>query len=181
MATKHGNGKKLKQKGIKIRTRRGGIKHKRRLKVNFSLLGNNAAGIKAKKESLEANINIFKKPSCITLQETKLPKNSNFQVGNYQVFQKNRNGTGGGLLTAVDPDLDPVQIATRNEEAEILTVQIYLNNQKLRIINAYGPQDDDIQQSKLNFWLGIEEEIISAKEESCMIIIQMDANAKVGR
>ena len=181
MATKHGNGKKLKQKGIKIRTRRGGIKHKRRLKVNFSLLGNNAAGIKAKKESLEANINIFKKPSCITLQETKLPQNSNFQVGNYQVFQKNRNGAGGGLLTAVDPDLDPVQIATRNEEAEILTVQIYLNNQKLRIINAYGPQDDDIQQSKLNFWLGIEEEIISAKEESCMIIIQMDANAKVGR
>ena len=110
------------------RTRRGGRKHKSKYKFKFSLLGNNSAGLKAKKDSLEAIIGIFNQPSCITLQETKLAKNTHFQLANYQIFQKNRNGSGGGLLTAVDPNLNPVQVATKNEEAEILTVQIQLNN-----------------------------------------------------
>ena len=129
---------------------------------------------------MEANIEVFKKPSCITLQETKLSKNTQFKLAHYQVFQKNRNGAGGGLLTAVDPSLNPVQITSSDPEAEILTVQIEINNRKLRIINAYGPQDDEIQQVKLNFWLGMEEQIISANNSNCMILIQMDANAKVG-
>ena len=72
-------------------------------------------------------------------------------------------------------------IASKNEEAEILTVKLQLKDKKLRIINGYRPHDDDLQQNRLNFWLGLEEEIISAKSESCMIIIQMDANAKVGQ
>ena len=164
----------------KQKIRRGGLKHKPK-KVKFSLLGNNSAGLKSKKDSLEAIIRTLKNPSCITLQETKLAKNANFQLANYQVFQKNRNGSGGGLLTAIDPNLNPMLIASKNEEAEILTVQIELNKNKLRIINGYGPQDDDTQQNRFNFWSGLEEEIISAKSESCMIIIQMDANAKVGR
>ena len=74
-------------------------------------------------------------------------------------------------MTAVDPNLNPVQVATKNEEAEILTVQIELNNKQLRIINAYEPQDDDSQQNRQNFWLGLEKEIISGKSESCMIIM----------
>ena len=56
-----------------------------------------------------------------------------------------------------------------------------LNNQKIRVINGYGPQEDDNNQNKLNFWMGLEEEVLSAKSESCMVMIQMDANAKVGR
>ena len=170
------------EKNRKInRIRRGGKKHKSKFKTYFTLFGNNTAGLKNKKDSLEANIDIFKKPSCITLQETKLPKYTNFQLGDYQIFQKNRNISGGGLLTAVDPVLNPVLLESRNEEAEILAVQIALKDKNLRIINGYGPQDDDPQQIRLNFWLGLEEEIISAKHENCMVIVQMDANAKVGK
>ena len=33
----------------------------------------------------------------------------------------------------------------------------------------------------LNFWLGLEEEILAAKNENCLVIVQMDANAKVGK
>ena len=72
----------------KNRKRRGGKKHKRKQRTYFSLLGNNAAGIKAKKESLEALIEVFKKPSCITLQETKLAKNTYYQIPNYQALIK---------------------------------------------------------------------------------------------
>ena len=180
MANEHGKARKS-NPVAKQKTRRGGIKHKRKHTRTFSLLGNNSAGLKAKKDSLEAIVNIFKNPSCIALQETKLAKNSNFQLPNYQVFQRNRNSLGGGLLTAVDPSLNPMLIAAKNEEAEILTVQIECANMKLRVINAYGPQDDDSQQNKLNFWMGLEEEVLAAKSESCMVLIQMDANAKVGR
>ena len=97
------------------------------------------------------------------------------------MFQKNRNGSGGGLLTAVDPILNPMLISTKNEEAEILTVQLVVNNQNIRLINGYGPQEDDKYQNKLNFWMGLDQEIVSAKSESCLVMVQMDANAKVGR
>ena len=32
-----------------------------------------------------------------------------------------------------------------------------------------------------NFWGALDEEIFSAKSENCLILIQMDANAKVGQ
>ena len=72
------------------RTRRVGIKHKTKYKLKFSLLGNNSAGLKAKKDSLEAIIKIFNQPSCITLQETKLANNSNSQLENYQIFKQQK-------------------------------------------------------------------------------------------
>ena len=84
-------------------------------------------------------------------------------------------------MTAIDPNLNPMLITPKIEEAEILTVQLELSNKKARIINGYGPQESDCQQNRFNFWSGLEQEVISAKSESCMLIIQMDANAKVGR
>ena len=53
-----------------------------------------------------------------------------------------------------------------------------VNRFKIRIINGYGAQDDDSMQ---NFWGALDEEIFSAKSENCLILIQMDANAKVGQ
>ena len=89
----HGQPRKPKRKLSKEKTRRGGVKHKKNKKVKFSILGNNTAGLKAKKDSLEAVIKLLNKPSCITLQETKLPKKNVFKMAEYQVFQKNRNGS----------------------------------------------------------------------------------------
>ena len=99
-------------------------RHKSKYCASFTILGNNSAGLKAKKDSLNTIIKMFETPSCITLQETKLAKNAVFSLENYQIFQKNRNGSGGGLLTAVDPALNPMLISTRNDEDEILTVRL---------------------------------------------------------
>ena len=41
----------------------------------FSILGTNAAGLKAKKDSLKENIKLFNYPSVITVQETKYRNN----------------------------------------------------------------------------------------------------------
>ena len=163
------------------RTRRGGVKHRSKKYVQFSILGNNVASISKKRDSLNALIDIFKQPSCITLQETKLGKQSQFKIENYEVFQKNRNSQGGGILTAIDPSLNPLIISEENLSAEILTVQLDLNGHPLRVINGYSPQSDDNEQKRLDFWSTLEQEICEATREGCLILIQMDANAKVGR
>ena len=59
---------------------------------------------------------------------------------------------------------------------------------KIRIINAYGPQEcsqaqrptEDQQTLIINFWNAMEREIIDAQDEGCWILIELDANAKVG-
>ena len=67
-----------KQQTILKATRRGGVRSKNNRKkkqnktLNFSIMGTNAAGLKAKKDSLLSNIEIFNFPSCITIQETQV-------------------------------------------------------------------------------------------------------------
>ena len=87
-------------------------------------MGTNAAGLKAKKDSLIENIRLFDQPSIITIQETKFRKMGSMKIENYQIFEKIRNGFGGGLLTAVDSNLEPVLIEVSNDESEILVVQV---------------------------------------------------------
>ena len=60
------------------------------------------------------------------------------------------------------------------------TAEAKLGDRKIRIINGYGPQEDDDVQDVLGFWQELEEEVIRGKDEGCFILIEMDANAKVG-
>ena len=185
-------GGRQKTKGGKCKTvlktsKRGGVRSKKNrdkkcLKnVNFSIMGTNAAGLKAKKDSLMQNIKMFNNPSCITIQESKLRNSGSIKLENYQIFEKNRSGFGGGLLTAVDQNLEPVLIESANDESEILVVQCQIEDLKLRIINGYGPQEDDPVSKRLTFWQSLEQEIVAGKNSNCMILIQMDGNAKVGK
>ena len=51
------------------------------------------------------------------------------------------------------------------------------------MINFYGPQEPQNDQDKTlvrNFWLELEKEIISAKSKNCPLVLQGDANAKLG-
>ena len=77
----------------------------------------------------------------MTLQETKSRKLGTVRLKGYQIFEKIRTGgCGVGLLTAVDENLTPVLISTgKEEESEILTVQVKANQHEIRIITAYGP------------------------------------------
>ena len=103
-------------------TKRGGVRsrnsrNKKKFKnEKFSIMGTNAAGLKAKRDSLLSNIEFFNFPSCITIQESKLRNCGNFKLDKYQVFEKRREGGGGGLLTAIDHNLDPVLIQSEDED-----------------------------------------------------------------
>ena len=144
-------------------------------------MGTNSNGLKAKKTSLVNTLHFFNNPSVLTIQETKLRQNGIIKLEGYQIFEMHRLGLGGGLLTAVRHEIEPVLISQCEDEAEILVVQVKVGTRNIRILNAYGPQQLDVSpQIKLNFWQNLEKEIISAYEANCEIIIELDANAKVG-
>ena len=68
-------------------SKRGGVRsrikrYKKKSKISkFSIMGTNAAGLKAKKDSLIQNIQLFR-PSVITIQETKFRKSGNMKLEN---------------------------------------------------------------------------------------------------
>ena len=100
----------------------------------------------------------------------------------FQVFElpKSENRVGG-LLTAIDDKLCPgVITADESSSIEIMTVQIRTGNYNIRIINAYGPQEDSSDEDINLFWHLLDEEVLSAKDNNCLILIQLDTNAKVG-
>ena len=181
-ASEHGQQKKQKLKTKKTKRGTGKVKKGKNNPnnpINFSLLGSNSNGLKAKLDSLKNNINIFSRPSCVILQETKLFKSRNIVLPGYQIFQLNRAGRlGGGLLSAIDEALDPVLVNAGDDDAEILVVQIKVGHLDVRVFNAYGPQEDEKSLS-LKFWLCLEKEIMKAKQENCCILIEMDGNAKI--
>ena len=173
---------------MKHKTRRGygkknGRKNNKGTKnVGFCILGTNSNGLLGKQESLKNAINELK-PSAITIQESKLTRTGQIKLKGYQIFEKIRpSGQGGGLLTAVDEDLLPVLVSTGSEEeTELITIQVRVGKHDIRIINAYGPQEMDSNETLFNFWGEVEKEVIAAKENNCMLVLQMDANAKIGK
>ena len=151
------NGKNVKSKLKK--TRRGwGSKGKKLIK--FTVFCNNANGLKGKKESFINSIKKFGSPSCILIQESKLRFPGTFKLQGYQIFEKTRAGLGGGLLTAINEDLSPVLISQGSDEIEILVVQILVGKHKIRILNGYGPQENEMKGNILSFWQEFEKEII---------------------
>ena len=148
--------------------------------TKLSIFGNNANGIKAKRDSLLNSLKNFGNPSCVLLQETKLRFPGTFKLPGYQIFEKIRKGQGGGLLTAIAENLSPVLVSTGSEEIEILVVQILVGKTKIRILNGYGPQETESKGKILSFWQQFEAEIIDAKENNCLVMIEIDANAKLG-
>ena len=145
---------------------------------NFSILAANSNGLRGKFDSLKNNINHFK-PSCVLIQESKLRNKGTLKLNGYQIFELNRQGMGGRLFTAVDENLSPVLISA-DDENEIMAVQVQAGGLDLRIINAYGPQEGSSKDEILNFWHQLESQVLSAKDDCCGIIIELDANAKLG-
>ena len=169
---------------MKNKTRRGyGNKNRNKNmggKQNLTIVGTNSAGLTSKRESFLNIVNTLK-PSIITVQETKHTKAKNLKIPGYQNFERIRSGkTGGGLLTCIIDDLNPVLIYTANEDTELMTVEIDLGKEQIRIINGYGPQEHEDTSSILRYWQELEAEVIKAKDCNRNIIIQMDANAKLG-
>ena len=100
----------------------------------------------------------------------------------YQIYELLRKSKcGGGLAIGVLKELNPVWVSEGNDEVEILVVEINLNGIKIRIINAYGPQEKEKVDIKTRFWDRMDFEISQAENLNCGIILQMDGNLKAGQ
>ena len=78
-------------------------------------------------------------------------------------------------MTAIDSRLDPAIVSGDDKSnKEILTVQIKVGKYKIRVINSYGPQECDDAYEIFKFWESIEQEIIAARDENCLIMISME-------
>ena len=143
----------------------------------------NCAGIKSKLESFSNILNNVN-PHIWTLQETKLKPNENLKfelAKNYQIYQLSRqNSEGGGLALGVCNDIESTLLREGDDRQEALVVQIEIKKSQIRIIVAYGPQENAAKEKKEEFWKFLEEETIKAELLGQGLIIQMDGNVHGG-
>ena len=112
--------KKVK-KSRKRSIRRGRKKSKTKNQVKMNILGSNAAGLLNKKESFFRNISLFN-PGVYLVQESKVPRKGKVKHSDYVMFERVRKvGGGGGLLTAVHKNLNPVNVGDECDEEVFLT------------------------------------------------------------
>ena len=131
-------------------------------------------------DSLKSNVEKLK-PAVIMIQETKLYRKGSIKLENYDTFELLRNpNEGGRLAISTHHSLEAVLVSEGTAEAEILTVEATIGNLKVRMITGYGPQEREPASKREEFFDKIDEECQSAKMANAGIIIEMDANAKLG-
>ena len=87
---------------------------------------------------------------------------------------------GGGLALGVLNDLNPVWVGEGCRKTETLSVEITVQDFRIRCVNAYGPQENDPVERKNNFWAQLETEVAAAANYGSGLIIQMDGNLWAG-
>ena len=139
-------------------------------------MGNNISGALNKRDSLLYNLQKFS-IGVFCLQETKLSRKGMIKIPNYVLFEAIRHEKeGGSLMTGVHTNLSPVLIF-EDTQLEILVVQIRIQNASIRIVNAYGPQENVRREKILSFYSVLDQIVQNAKMDSCLILLQLDANA----
>ena len=140
----------------------------------------NAANLKRKVPSLKnivksQNIGIF----CI--QESHFKKKGMLKMDNFHIFESIRkNKEKGGSIIGIHESLNPVLISEYNETFELIVVEIEINNKNIRVITGYGPQEGWKDEDRSQFFIALEKEIVSAEICNKSVIIEMDANSKLG-
>lgn len=118
------------------------------------------------------------------IQETKLRNKNRIKLPGYQIFEQTRTEektSGGGILTAINEDFEPVLVSEGSDEAEVLVVQASIGNKLVSFINGYGKQERDTENVRVKFFNKLNEDIEMAKHSDSMICIELDANGKLGR
>ena len=143
----------------------------------------NAAGIKCKLNSLDDILKRLK-PQIWCIQETKLKPSEMLKrdvTSKFQMYYLNRQESqGGGLAIGIDKEIESTLVREGNDEVEALVVQLVLGEFPVRLIVAYGPQENALKERKENFWRFLEEEANMAELLDHGLLIQMDGNLHGG-
>ena len=144
---------------------------------NFKVYGINSAGIKSKLLSFEAVLKSLQ-PSIWMLQETKLRSNETIpceSLDEFFVYYLNRqNSQGGGVAKGVKKEFQSSLINEGDDETEAISVKVFVKEFPIRIVVAYGPQENALLEKKHKFWEFIEKEPNQAELEGDALLIQME-------
>ena len=106
-------------------------------------------------ESLESILKDF--PSVLFIQETHLQRPGRIKNPSsnkytwYELIRTNealKGEKGGGIAIGVLNVLQPSWISEGDDEAEAITVEIWVNGFPIRLICGYGPQEYDKKKQK---------------------------------
>ena len=143
------------------------------------ILTTNAADLRMKTESLKSVINHFGS-TVFSVQETHYRKKGKFNLDNFQIFEALRTKEGGGTMLGVHVSLQPVLVSEYSETFELLVVECKTNNQNIRFITGYGPQETWDLGTKLVFFNVVEEEVSKSISQGISVVIMGDFNSKLG-
>ena len=163
------------------KNRRALNKNRKNGKQKVCLTGVNCAGLTSKMESFK-NLIIKARPCVFFLQETKFRNEGKLRhLKEYQIYELIRkNKQCGGLAIGALEELEPAFISEGDDNTEILVIEINLGI-KIRCVNGYGPQENDLNSKKEKFWERIGLEAEEALKDGKGFIVQMDGNLHCGQ
>ena len=83
-------------------------------------------------------------------------------------------------MIGIHKALQSVLIEQHDGDFELLVVEVEIVKEHIRVISGYGPQENWPEADRLPFFSALEDEINKAEMEGKSIIIEMDANSKLG-
>ncbi len=171
----------LKYRKNKPRRRKRGKRKKTGETANnqLEIYYNNINGVLSKQDSLN-HILQMRKPDVVALCETKLHKNSKFEIKGYQTIKSNlKAGKEGILVAAKEGSFNAIQMIYESECRNIATVEVKYPEETVRIIVAHGPQEDAPQDEKEEFYNDIKSEVERCLVEGHRLVMVGDFNAKL--
>ena len=74
----------------------------------------------------------------------------------------------------------PILIEEYSEEFELIAVEVKLSSKDVRVMSGYGPQENWKVEDKMPFFRALEKFIVKGQMMDKLVLIQMDANSKLG-
>ena len=118
------------------------------------------------KSILQWNLNSFRKKQprleyimgesnieILALQETKNPINKEIKIRGYNIYKKDRNAMGGGVLLAIHKNIPSTEF-TINTQLEVVVCTVLFKNQNINICSMYLPEHTHINIQMLDNLLG---------------------------
>ena len=149
--------------------------------TNIKIFSTNAAGVvNGKMHSLTNEIK-GTQANIITIQETHSNRKGRIVMPDgFVTFEAIRKAKHGGTMCAVHQNFNPKLIETYEDPFELLVVEIEAHKESIRIITGCGPQENWDESRRMSFFIALEAEIIKAELSGKSIIIEIDANSKLG-
>ena len=151
---------------------------------NFKIYSINSAGIKSKLLSFETVLKNIQ-PSIWTMQETKLKSNETIKCDSLSEFcvyyLSRQNSQGGGVALGVRKSFPSTLISEGDDDTEAISVKVFVKQFAIRVVTAYGPQENALKEKKEKFWEFVEKEANEAELEGDGFVLQMDGNLHAGR